>query len=172
LVFTDTFVHANVLPISLFRAAFAEVESGKAEFKTLDLAGHGMAGATSYFVSPRGAQRALAAIAQEIKGPPRAPYDLYLRKFADERRLRLACVAPFLTSIRLEDVDRSTIGRRAENAQVHALLRYSFYKDRDLAAAQPQLDALTAPARARADPHRTFVAQVLDYMLAGRGEAF
>jgi GR25 family glycosyltransferase involved in LPS biosynthesis len=170
MVFTDTFVHPSVGAIRMFRDAFNEAASGQADFKLYDLAGRGMAGATSYFVSPRGAQRALAAFAKEIKGPPRAPYDIYLRKLADERALKIACVAPFLTCPRLEDVERSTVGSRGGSGLLHALLRYSFYVDRDLAAAQAQLDALTAPARAAPDEHRAFLMQILDFVIASPPE--
>ena len=53
-----------------------------------------------------------------------------------------------------------------------AALRYSFFVDRDIAAARRYLDAATAGARAKRDEHRTLIGDVLDFVVSDEFKEF
>jgi GR25 family glycosyltransferase involved in LPS biosynthesis len=184
ILFTDTFVHPNLDDIRRFMQISGEAMARGgairlAEFRAVDLAHRALACAGSYFVSPEAIARILACFEDEMRREPLLPVDLYYRKFADEGRLRVGCLVPFLTSSRLEDVVDTSIEGRVKQinnstVQVLALLRYSFFVDRDLDGyAQPLLDSLRGPlTHAPDDAHRRIVGQILDYVLSNQYRRF
>jgi GR25 family glycosyltransferase involved in LPS biosynthesis len=174
ILFTDMFVQAHTHVIRTFLQALPDADGqlGSSKvYQLFDVRHFYVAGANSYFVSPGGARRVLDVFRQEIKEAPDLPYDFYLRTLASSGRLRMACVVPFLTSVRFEEP--STIGTRhlrSGTRALHALLRYTFYTDRELASVRPRMEELTASPRAEADANRAFVVQILDALIAQRGE--
>src|SRR5262249_43096750 len=82
IVFTDTMVHGRAATIGMLLKAFATIRDG-GPLTFFDVAApRGRAGSSSSLVSPGGARRVLDLLAQETKGQPALPYDIYLRNFA------------------------------------------------------------------------------------------
>ena len=182
IVFTDTFVHTEVMLLAYYKQAFDHaLASGKAQMKytVLDLSQRQMACMSSYFVAPRSVAKVLNIYEEELARGPRMPVDFCVRMAAQENRLRVGCWFPFVTSIMLEQVAASTIKGR-ENQQdnpgvmLPALLRYSFFVDRDLEGyAKRFLDAMIGGTQRRTpDVHRDFIVSLLDFIVSGRYRNF
>ena len=182
IVYTDTFVHCEPFMLKWMKSVFDGVSARRplrlADLQVIDLSKQSFAGATSYIVGPRAAERIFALLRQEIATGPKIAFDLFLRDQVLAGRLRAACVFPFLTSIRLETVNRSTLRGQDPriddpSVAVMAALRYSFFIDRDLEnVAKPYLDAATKLAAAKSDLHREFLLQAIDFVMSDDFKAF
>lgn len=179
ILFTDTFVHPNLQEIKNYKEIFNTLIPDPAhppaaiKFKTFSLAGRKMATTPSYFVGAKTIPRVLEVFKREIDAGLSLPLDLFMRKAVDEGRLRIGCLFPFVTSVRLEHILNTTITARDKqetnpSVLALALLRYSFFVGRDLEGyALPILDEIMQPLAAEApDPHRAFLLKVLDFYLS------
>lgn len=179
ILFTDTFVHPDLQEIKNYKRIFDTLIPDPArppasiKFKTFSLAGRNMATTPSYFVGASTIQRVIEVFKREIDAGLSLPLDLFMRKAADEGRLRIGCLFPFLTSVRMEHILNTTIAARDKqetnpSVLALALLRYSFFVGRDLKGyALPMLDSIMQPlAAAPPDPHRAFLLKVLDFYLS------
>jgi GR25 family glycosyltransferase involved in LPS biosynthesis len=178
ILFTDTFVHPNLQEIKNYKQIFDALIPDPAnpppaiKFKTFSLAGRNMATTPSYFVGARTIPRVLDVFKREIDAGLSLPLDLFMRKAVDDGRLRIGCLFPFLTSVRLEHILNTTIAARDKqetnlSVLALALLRYSFFVGRDLEGyALPILEKLRQPLAGRPDPHRAFLLKVLDFYLS------
>ncbi len=122
-------------------------------------------------VGARSAERVLALYRQEIEQGPRLPVDLFVRDCVHARKLRAACLFPFLTSFRLDELLASTIAADAGAAAnpsvtVLAALRYSFFVNRDLSSAKRYMDAATRAARKPTNAHHDLIVQALEFVMS------
>jgi GR25 family glycosyltransferase involved in LPS biosynthesis len=179
ILFTDTFLHPNLQEIKNYKELFDTLIPDPAnppasiKFKIFSLAGRGMATTPSYFVGAGAIPRVLDVFQREIAAGLSLPLDLFMRKAVDEGRLRIGCLFPFITSVRLEHILNTTIAARDKqetnpSVLALALLRYSFFVGRDLEGyALPILEKIRRPlAAGRPDPHRAFLLKVLDFYLS------
>jgi len=86
-------------------------------------------------------------------------------------KLRAACLFPFITSFRLENVMTSTIGHDTApeshaTEMVMAVLRYLFFVNADLAHAKRILDGATRPNRKPADERHALIVQATEFVLS------
>jgi len=183
ILFTDTLVDCNAGMLKTMKALFdktaASVNFPKriSDFHILDLARQNFACLTSYVVGVKSIDRILALYRRELAQGPRVPVDLFIRDAVHAGKLRAACVFPFVTSLALDDIAGSTIeerGGRPEKPSVTvlAVLRYSFFLDRDLDDAKRRLDAATRKGRSPTDAHHELIVQVMEYAMSGDFEAF
>jgi hypothetical protein len=112
--------------------------------------------------------RILSLYQREIAGGLRTPVDLFIRDAVHAGKLRAACVFPFVTSFNLGEIAGSTLHEKNEkpSVMVLAVLRYSFFADRDLAIAKRYLDGATASTRDGTDAHRQLIVQALDFVMS------
>jgi GR25 family glycosyltransferase involved in LPS biosynthesis len=176
LLYLDTFVHCQPLMLKGMKSLFDHVAARRplrlADMQIIDLSQQNFSGTTSYVVGPRASERVLALMHRELASGPRVAFDIFLRETVRAGGLRLSCVFPFLTSLRLDAVNASTLRGEDPNiseASVAALaaLRYSFFIDRDLDnVAKPYLEAAIGPRERKPDPHRELMGQVIDFVLS------
>ena len=180
-VFTDIFVPPHLGIVKFLKAAVDELPASRplklSDLKVVDLADQNFACTTSFVVGAKSIDRVLALYQQEIALGPRAPLDLFLRSAANARQLRAACLFPFITSFNLDEVAGSTLHARSERSVepsvvVLAALRYSFFVDRDIAAARRYLDAATTAALTKRDEHRALIGDVLDFIVSDAFKEF
>jgi GR25 family glycosyltransferase involved in LPS biosynthesis len=180
IVFTETFVHPNVLRLASHKQEFDKaLAGGSIRFRVVDLKEWHLAGMTSYFVAAASIDKVLGILAEELERGPRMPVDGCLRLAAHEGRLKVGCWFPFVTSIMLDCITTSTIAGREKqegNSSIilAALLRYSFFIDRDLEGyARPFLEALVGDESEKpVDVHRDFIVKLLEFIVAGRYRTF
>ena len=82
---------------------------------------------------------------RNLAAGPTLPLDLHYCRLMETDGLRVGCVFPFVTSVRLESATTTTIaGREGGDALRFAcdLLRYAFYVDCDWDVARRAIDAL------------------------------
>jgi hypothetical protein len=103
------------------------------KLQLIDLARFNFAAMSSYVVGPAGADKLLAIYGKETKRGLTIPVDLVVKREVREGRLKAACFFPFLTSISLGGIAATTSGRTVHDSfLMMALLRYSFFVNRDL----------------------------------------
>ena len=179
-LFTDTFVAPHLGLLKFLKSSFDALPSSRpldlSNLRVVDLADQNFACTTSFVVGVKSIDRVLALYQQEIALGPRAPLDLFLRTAANARQLRAACLFPFVTSFNLDEVAGSTLRQDGKAPQpsviVLAALRYSFFVDRDLAAARRYLDSATASARSTRDEHRALIGEALDFIVSDEFKEF
>ena len=114
IVFTDTFVHTNVMQLASYKRAFDHALAGGKDamkFIVIDLATRQMACMASYFVAAKSIEKVLKVFGDELARGPTMPVDFCLRLAAQEGRLRVGCWFPFVTSIMLDCITASTMER-------------------------------------------------------------
>jgi hypothetical protein len=91
------------------------------------------AGAASYLVSRRAIPKIQELLLRRLSNRPRTNADIVLRDLAHAGVLKLGCLFPFVTSIRLEHVIGTTaIGRHDEISELACnIARQSFFVDCD-----------------------------------------
>jgi GR25 family glycosyltransferase involved in LPS biosynthesis len=111
---------------------------------------------TSYLVNGRSIRKLLAVYESVLARPVKDPIDILIRNKGQAGALRVACLFPFLTSVRLEDAT-TIAGRRSDELSVLAvnLSRRSFFVDRDIGALLDYADKALPPPTA--DPHTTLL---------------
>jgi len=191
LVFTDMFVPPDVRAIKQLKAlcdkALTATRFDPANLQVIDLAPVNFSAASSYVVNPKSDERMLQLCKQEWDAGPTKAWDIFLRREVNKGRLRAACLLPFVTSIDLDWIGRSTIGRRSGVASagetkeagrqqrssgasplVMSIIRYSFFVDRDLENyAGPMLAAVLADTVDKdKDPQRDLIAGALRFVLS------
>lgn len=186
-VVTETYVDRDLMLIRFLRRSYDQCIVKRGEFASgrgymmMNMANMNFAGLTSYIVHPAALDRVVDACRRELEKGPELPIDLFFRQMIHGRQWRAACVFPFLSTIRLEHAAETTIAGReqtAASALAMALLRYSFYVDRDLdAAAREFLPLLRGKGDAMAAPagpigHHAFVMHILDFILSDRYKPF
>ncbi|MES1265086.1 MAG: glycosyltransferase family 25 protein [Variovorax sp.] len=178
ILFTDTFVHPNLPELRTYKQTFdtlipdTDKLPEKIPYKIFSLKGRAMATTPSYFVGASAIDRVINVFRQGIDRGLTLPLDIFMRKCVEDGSLRIGCLFPFITSVRLEHILNTTIDDRDKQTTnpsvlLMALLRYSFFIGRDLKGyAEPILDKILAPLAQKPDPHRAFMLKALDFYLS------
>ena len=111
-----------------------------------------MAGTSSYLVNRASIQRLHDLLDAELERGPTLPIDLRIRLWREQGILRVACLFPFITTVRVGEFDSATDDGRGARSRLGAeLLRYSFFVECDIALATALADRYLA-APPSADP--------------------
>jgi GR25 family glycosyltransferase involved in LPS biosynthesis len=155
--------------------AFRSDRSFCEKVQLIDLARFNFAATSSYVVSPAGIDRLLAVCRKEIEQGPRAPIDLVIRREVHQGRLRAACFLPFLTSIDLDGIAQTTSGRATNDSfLMMALLRYSFFVNRDLDgfAGRALAEVIARVKPGAGDRHHEIIMAIMGYVLSKEFKPF
>jgi GR25 family glycosyltransferase involved in LPS biosynthesis len=183
LVFTDSVVNCHLGLMKNLRVLFESVripENGLlrlSNLKRMDLAQVFFASFQSYIVGAKSIPRVLALYEQEIANGIKTPVDMFIQQQVLGGKLRAACLFPFITSGRIEDVTASTIADQGERVGrpsviVMAVLRYLFFIGRDLDYAKRILDAATTGNRKPTDLHHALIMQATEFVMSPDFEEF
>ena len=149
--------------------------SAPINFRIVDITKLYRACTSSYLVGTKSIDRVLEVLKRELDIGPSLPIDLYYQKLARAGKLKIGCLFPYATSVRLEHILDTTIQKvgpdRRKQAMLYALVRYSFYIDRDLenyARSHFQAIAGAGPAQA-ADLHSAIIDYALKFVASDTG---
>jgi GR25 family glycosyltransferase involved in LPS biosynthesis len=183
LLFTDSVVNCHLGLMKNLTAGFDQTnipETGSlrlSDLKVMDLAQIFFASFQSYVVGARSIARVLALYDQEIANGIKTPIDIFVQQQVLGGKLRAACVFPFLTIGRIEDITASTIAGRGDrmdkpSAIVMAVLHYLFFVGRDLDYAKRILDGITKGPRKPTALHHDLVMDVTEFVMSPDFEEF
>ena len=182
ILFTDILVPTHLGMLKALKSAFdsAHLSAKRAlrlsDLQPIDLARQNFSCLTSYVVGANSIDRLLALYAEEAKNGPSKPVDLFVRDCIHSGKLRAAFLFPFITSLRLEEIARSTIGGSTPAANpsviVLAVLRYLFFVNRDLKKAKAFLDAATKQNRRPTNAHHGLIIQALEFVASADFQEF
>jgi GR25 family glycosyltransferase involved in LPS biosynthesis len=176
LLFTDMMIHCHIAFLKSVKSEFDQIAPRPRplrfnQLRLIDLSQVFYAGSQSYVVGARSIDKVISVYREEIAKGPTIPVDIFLQQQVLSGRLRAACLFPFITSFRLEDVMTSTIEHETDassqaSEMVMAVLRYLFFVNADLAHAQRVLDAATRPNRKPADERHALITQATEFVLS------
>jgi len=150
LVFLDTVVAVGLELVSEFRRLF-ERQAPRADagavrpITVLDFRQHKFASTSSYLVNRGSVERVAGLLERELAAGPALPLDLHYCRLMETDGLRVGCIFPFVTSVRLESAATTTItGREGGDAIRFAcdLLRHAFFVDCDWDVARRAIETL------------------------------
>jgi GR25 family glycosyltransferase involved in LPS biosynthesis len=179
-LFTDTLVAADLGMLKALLHACERIAGVKqlrwSDLQLFDISRQNFACLTSYVVSPKALQRLSTMLDAELQNGPTLPVDLFLRQCAHAGKLSVGLLAPFVTSFRLEDMIKSTIGAghtgTISSVKVMAVLRYLFFVERDLAAARSLLGSAQAGSRHGQSDQMQLILQALEFVLSDEFRQF
>ena len=129
-----------------------------------------IAATTSYIANRHSIPKLVEILERELTSGPTDPLDLVIRKAASEGRIRIGCLFPFVTSLRLDGIAGSTIAGRKKNYLTTLALglgRHSFFVDCDhqalnarAAVALPSQESVRPPP---IDDHDQLLDRILAY---------
>jgi len=184
IVFTDVILQPELAVLHYLKRALEDALSLRERNnvfmpRVLDISRRTFSAAASYLVAPRALDKLIRILEEECAVGPRMPFDLFLRAAAKQGLFRVACVAPFLTSVYLEDVGATTIENRERHAGnptvlAAALLRYAFFIDSDIDGyARPFLDRIPWPHPTPCgDTRFDMVMKLIAFMLSDKYASF
>ena len=149
IVFLDTVVAVGLELVSEFRRLF-ERQAPHADPGTtrpitvLDFRQHKFASTSSYLVNRRTVARVASLLERELAAGPTLPLDLQYCRLMETDGLRVGCVFPFVTSVRLESAATTTIDGREGGDTIRFacdLLRHAFFVDCDWEVARRAIEA-------------------------------
>ena len=117
---------------------------------------------SSFLINPASIRKLHDLYGAELVKGPEAPIDLFLLKCARENVLKIGCLFPFITSVRLEHVLGTMIEDRYSQLPVlaNSVARQTFFIDRDLEVCRRTIkDYLPLPD----DPHLHLLTDVLRF---------
>jgi GR25 family glycosyltransferase involved in LPS biosynthesis len=169
LIFTDIALGLDILLLRRLKTLFdAHRQSQRPKFDVLDFNNVYQAGFQSYLVPRKSLDKVLSMLRRGLDSGPNVPVDIFVRQEAQEGRLRLGCIFPFVTSVQLGDAAATTIADRAQNTEITreivALLRYSFFVGRDLKAIPESL--LAKLYAERGDDYDRLITAVLGFVVS------
>jgi GR25 family glycosyltransferase involved in LPS biosynthesis len=136
IVFTDTGVALDSKLVQYYKSLFDAYRRGQPpKVSVIDINNQYLWGSESYLVPSKAVNKVLPILRNGLEAGPQLPVDVFLRQEAHAGRLRLGCIFPFITSVQLDEVGRSTLGHTKEHLTLRQgihLLRYSFFVGRDL----------------------------------------
>ena len=149
LIFLDTVVAVGLELVSEFRRLFerqaqrADPEAAR-PVTVLDFRQHKFASTSSYLVNRRSVARVADLLERELAAGPTLPLDLHYCRLMETDGLRVGCVFPFVTSVRLESAATTTIDGREGGDTIRFacdLLRHAFFVDCDWEVARRAIEA-------------------------------
>jgi GR25 family glycosyltransferase involved in LPS biosynthesis len=169
IIYTDIFVpllndaykaYKKVYDTVVQRDAKGNITS--TSFSVVDLKGLIFGSTTSFLVNKNAIKKLHDLFATEIARGATLPVDLFIRKLCCDGAIKVGCIFPFVTSVRLDHILETDIVRNHHNLSPLAahLARYSFFIGADFAKCREYLDKfLPLPT---SDKH----AQILSHLLA------
>jgi len=176
IVFTDTYIPLNVDAFRLYKELYdrsvVRDRAGaivNASFNVIDLSGRLFATTSSYLVNAKSIRKLYNIYTKEITNSPRVPIDLLIRNKAAQGIIKVGCIFPFVTTVRLDgDLDTTIAGRaeigRHDKLTVLAgdLARQSFFIDGDIAKCREYAEKLLPPD---SDAHRALLTRLLGFAI-------
>jgi hypothetical protein len=122
--------------------------------------------ASSYLVSKKSIGKLHDLLDKEIKSEPKQSIDLFIRRMCNEGVLKVGCMFPFVTSVRLDHIVETDIDRSYHQMSALAahLARYSFFIGADLDKCREYLDKYL-PIAAQTDKHTEILKHLLAFSL-------
>jgi GR25 family glycosyltransferase involved in LPS biosynthesis len=171
ILFLDTVVDplAGGLPFREYKALYDQCiirdERGnatKVNFKSIEY----IATSTSYLLNCRSIKKILSVYDGVLAGGAKDAVDIMLRKKGQSGALRVGCLFPFLTSIRLDDVTSTITGRNSDDRSALAinLARHSFFIDCDMHALLDYAEKVRPPPAT--EPHYRLLSRLLRFMIS------
>jgi GR25 family glycosyltransferase involved in LPS biosynthesis len=170
IVYTDVFVpivdSAYKAYKKFYDSAVTRDENGRLSVKSYSVAalkGLPFGSTSSYMVNKDSIQKLHDLYAQQIVNEPSASNDLFIRALNEAGLIKVGCIFPFVTSVRLDHIIATDIERNYHKASALAahLGRYSFFIGADFDKAREDLNTYL-PLPPANDP----TAQVLSHVLA------
>jgi GR25 family glycosyltransferase involved in LPS biosynthesis len=157
---------------SFYDATVKRDEKGritKAIFSVVNLKGLLFGSTSSYLVNKGSIKKVHDAYHDEITNEPRQSIDLFIRRMSNEGRLKVGCLFPFVTSVRLDHIVETDIDRSYHEMSALAthLARYSFFIGADFNKCQEYLDKFM-PLPAVSDQHTKILNHLLAFSLTDR----
>ncbi len=139
IIFTDTIVPLEPFVLGKWKQQFAKSlqrdSTGKVTHVDWTFAKH-WSGAASYLVNPRSIAKLVEIYDEALRDGAKAPIDRLIRQKSDDGTLKTTCVFPFITSVRLDQIEKSTILKSFRMNRLRemalGLARQSFFVDCDL----------------------------------------
>lgn len=178
IIFTDTYVPINVDAFRSYKELYdksvqrdAAGAVANVAFSVMDMAGQLFATTSSYLVNSKSIRKLYNVYTKEITNGPRVPIDLLIRNKAAQGIIKVGCIFPFATSIRLEHSSTTTIAERDAIGRHDALTvlagdiaRQSFFVDGSVSGCHQYVEKfLPMPA----DEHGRLLASILGFALSG-----
>ena len=135
------------------------------------LIGQYWAGSASYLVNSAAVDRLIDLLRQEAGSGMTLPLDLFLGKLAASGAVKVGCLFPFVSSIRISALLDSTIVRPGDPVAERVIAdspRAAFYVEADLKRIRADLDAVVV-ADIRQSMDQMAATRLLDRMLARSG---
>ena len=178
IIFTDMAIPASNFYYKgykdLYEQCVTRDSSGEAQnvkFRLINLKDERFASTASYVVNNKSIKKIHQIYDREITNGPRMPVDFLIREKAHEGAIRVGCIFPFVTSIRLEHVINTTIRGRYDAIPVLAaeIARHSFFVDCDWTLCHQYIRKfLSLPE----DDHRQVLTDVLGFSLSDKFRFF
>jgi hypothetical protein len=105
----------------------------KAVFSVINLKGLLFGSTSSYLVNKNSIAKVQGLYEREINSEPRQSIDLFIRKMSNDGVLKVGCLFPFVTSVRLDHIVETDIVRDYHGVSALAthIARYAFFIDAD-----------------------------------------
>ncbi len=179
IIFTDTYVPINVDAFRMYKELYdrsvmrdAEGNVADAAFSVIDLAGRLFATTSSYLVNGKSIRKLYNVYTKEISNGPQGPIDLLIRNKAAQGIIKVGCIFPFVTSVRLDHGgettigDRKSIGRHDELTVLAGdIARQSFFIEADLGRLR---EAAARSLPLPQDSHSRLLTDILGFALTGK----
>ena len=167
IVFTDTAVSLSVANLRKYQQLFdAYQRSQKPELSLLEFNEMYRWGTSSYLVPAPAIEKVLSVLRAGLDAGNQLPFDLFIRNQAQQGRLRLGCLFPFMTGVAPDDVLNTTIPGRSDahtkTVEIVSLLNYSFFLGRDFTKIP---NALLQRLRANDDEQQRLIGAVLGFVV-------
>ena len=145
----------------------------KVAFSVVDLKGLLFGSTSSYMVNKNSIRKLHELYRHEISNEPRTSNDLFIRRLCHEGALKVGCLFPFATSVRLDHIVETDINRDYHQMSALAvhLARYSFFVGADMRKCQEYLDKFM-PLPPQTDRHAQILSHLLAFSLTGNYRSF
>lgn len=149
IIYTDTSVPTANNYYKTYKVLFDQIvkrnEAGditEASFQLIDMQDRFFGTTSSFLISPRSIRKLHNLYARELTKGPSVPVDVFIHELTKQNILKVGCIFPFITSLRLDCIINTTIEGRYDYTSVMAMCigRYSFFIDRDLKECRKYLD--------------------------------
>jgi hypothetical protein len=128
---------------------------------------------SSYLVNKNSIRKLHDLYDREINNCPEKSIDLFIRRMSNEGALKVGCLFPFVTSVRLDHIVETDIVRPYHQMSALAthVARYSFFVDADFAKCHEYLNKYM-PLPEKTDDHTRILNHLLAFSLTGGYQSF
>jgi GR25 family glycosyltransferase involved in LPS biosynthesis len=177
IIFTDISIPLDLVIIKALKNYFdsnvvknelSRVTSVK-QYTVINLMDMPFSGFTSYLINKNAISKMHNILKEEMEIGPRQPIDLFIRDKVRAGEIKAGCIFPFITSIQLDSINKTTIrGRYKSDLSILAvqLIRHSFFVECDWDKCN-QLIAENFPP-IKKDRHHVLLSCMFDFILSKR----